>query len=279
MPTVPYGDLDLYYEDLGGPEDRTIFFLHGLLLSFEMMQPIARSFAGRFRPVLLELHGHGRSSRPTHPDSYSMATFADDLVAAADHLGATAFGIFGTSLGADVALEVMLDHPVRVAGAVLEMPVLESGARTAARMFKPVARALRSRYAPRALATISRRLPRSRILPGFPEALAHLAEEPLAGAAVIEGLLAEAERNRWDHVARCAVPALVIGHALDPLHAWADAQKVAQRLPRGELVRAYSVLELRVRPKRLAGLAGRFFERAFVEAERTIPKRQRKRAP
>ncbi len=267
MPTVPFGDLDLYYEDFGGPPDRLVFFLHGLLLSFEMMQPVARAFAGRFRPVLVELHGHGRSSRPTEPDAYSMSSFADDLVAVADHLGADRFGVFGTSLGADVALEVMLDHRDRVAGAVLEMPVLQHGAKAAARMFKPVARLLRSRRAPGALRTISRRMPQTRVMPGFPEALAHLAEEPLAGAAVIEGLLAEAERDRWDDVSGCPVPAMVIGHALDPLHAWKDAQQVAHTLPRGELVRAYSVLELRVRPKRLIGLSARFFEEVFGEVQ------------
>lgn len=274
MPHARRGSLDIYYEALDGPPERTILFLHGLLLSFEMMKPVADAFAGRFRPVLVELHGHGRSSRPADPSEYSMTRFVDDVVAVADHLGIDRFGMFGTSLGADVALETMLDHPDRVAAAVIEMPVLENGARIAARMFKPFARALRSRYARRALRVAAKRIPNVRILPGFADAAAHLAAEPAAGAAVIEGLLAEAERERWNDVTRCPVPALVIAHALDPLHAFADAQEVARRLPRGELVRAYSILELRVRPKRLVAVAGRFFDESFAETQKVSKKRR-----
>jgi pimeloyl-ACP methyl ester carboxylesterase len=228
-----------------------------------MMQPIARAFTDRFRPVLVELHGHGRSSRPTDPEMYSMREFADDLVAIADALGQDRIAVFGTSLGADVALETMMDHPDRIAGAILEMPVLEHGAKAARRMFKPIAKALRSKYASRTLSAVSRRLPHAKFMPGFPEALEHLAREPAVGAAVIEGLLEEAERHRWDDVVRCEVPALVIAHAMDPLHAFADAREVAAKLPHAELVRAYSILELRVRPKRLVGLAERFLEEVF----------------
>ncbi|MCA1832425.1 MAG: alpha/beta fold hydrolase [Actinomycetota bacterium] len=275
MPHARRRSLDIYYEDLGGPEERTVLFLHGLLLSFEMMKPIAEGFHGSFRPVLVELHGHGRSSRPKDPSAYSMMEFAQDVVAVADELGVERIGIFGTSLGADVALEAMLDYPERIAGAVLEMPVLEQGAKVASRMFKPFARALRSRHAPRALKIASRRIPNIKAFPGFADAAAHLATEPAAGAAVIEGLLAEAERDRWSDVERCQIPALVIAHALDPLHAFADAQHIAKRLPRGELVRAYSILELRIRPKRLVAVAGRFLEQAFAEAEQPVKKRRR----
>lgn len=266
MPVCRVGDLELYYEDLGGPEDRTIVFLHGLLLSFEMMEPIARAFTDRFRPVLVELHGHGRSSRPSDPGAYSMRAFSDDLIAIADALGQRHIAVFGTSLGGDVALRAMVDHPDRIAGAVVEMPVLEQGAKTARRLFKPVARALRTRYAPRALSAASRRIPSARFFPGFAEALEHLAREPAAGAALIEGLLEDAERYRWDDVVHCPVPALIIAHALDPLHAFADARSVAARLPNAQLIRAYSILELRMRPQRLVGVAKRFYDRVFADA-------------
>lgn len=267
MAVVRRGDLDLYYEDLGGPEERTVVFLHGLLLSFEMMEPIARKFEAGFRPVLVELHGHGRSSRPADPASYNLEEFAHDLVAIADALGQERIGVFGTSLGADVALEAMMNHPDRIAGAVLEMPVLEHGARVASRLFKPIARALRSRRAPQALAMASRRLPSLRFAPGFPEALEHLAREPVTGAAVIEGLLEQATRHRWEDVAGCQVPALVIGHTLDPLHAFRDARELSMIHPNARLVRAYSILELRVRPQRLVKIASRFLARSFDEAD------------
>lgn len=266
MPTFERAGLSLAYEDLGGPADHTVVFLHGLLLSQSMMEPVARAFSG-FRPVLLELHGHGRSSRPADVAAYSMGEFRLDVVALLDHLGVERAGMFGTSLGANVALACMLDAPDRVAAAVLEMPVLERGARFARRMFRPVAAALRARRAPKALALASRRLPRLRVLAGFGEALALLAQDPVSGAAVIEGLLATAGRSRWEEVERCPVPALVVGHPYDPLHACADAEELARRLPNGHLVRASSVLEVRLRPGRIVGQSRRFLAEAFGAGE------------
>lgn len=255
------GSLTLSYEVLGPPEGDTVVFLHGLLLSAEMMEPLARVFAERFRVVNLELHGHGRSSKPHDAGSYSFDEFAADVVALADHLECERIGLFGTSLGADVAVTTMLDAPDRIAGAVVEMPVLYAGARFARRVFGPVARLLKRKAAPRVVGMIARRMPSWP--PGFPEAAALLAEDPLAGAAVIEGLLAEAGRERWDEVRDCPVPALVIGHRLDPLHAYRDAVHLASRLPNGRLVRATSVLELRLRPGRLLGETLEFLQGAF----------------
>lgn len=267
MPTFDRAGLVLSYEDLGGPSDRTVVFLHGLLLSAEMMEPVARRIAGPFRPILFDLHGHGRSSRPIEGRTYSMHEFALDTLALLDHLGVERAGFFGTSLGADVALEVMLDAPSRVAGAVLEMPVLERGARFARRVFRPVAYMLRRRQAARALAFAARRMPELRLYPGGKEALAILAENPVAGAAVIEGLLATAGKNRWADVDRCPVPALVLGHPRDPLHAFGDADELARRLLRGRLIKARSILELRMRPERLIEVSKRFLEECFREGD------------
>lgn len=266
MPTFERDGLVLSYEDLGGPRERTVVFLHGLLLSSDMMRPLARAFHGEFRPVLLELHGHGRSSRPVEGMHYSMHAFALDTMALFDHLGAERGAFFGTSLGADVALEAMMDFPDRVAGAVLEMPVLERGAKFARRAFRPVAAMLRTKRAPQALAFAARRLPDLRFYPGFKESLAVLAENPRSGAAVIEGLLATAEQvNRWPDVDRCPVPALVVGHPRDPLHTFGDADELARRLPNGRLLRAKSILELRVRPERIVGAAKQFLRRSFEQ--------------
>ena len=267
MPTFDRAGLVLSYEDLGGPSDRAVVFLHGLLLSAEMMEPVARRLAGPFRPILFDLHGHGKSSRPIEGRTYSMHEFALDTIALLDHVGVERAGFFGTSLGADVALEVMFDAPSRVAGAVLEMPVLERGARFARRVFRPVAYMLRRRQAARALAFAARRMPDLRLYPGGKEALAILAANPVSGAAVIEGLLASAGENRWSDVDRCPVPALVLGHPRDPLHAFGDSEELARRLPRGRLLKARSILELRMRPERLIDVSKRFLEECFREGE------------
>jgi pimeloyl-ACP methyl ester carboxylesterase len=263
MPEFKRDGLRLHYEDLGGGSERTVVLLHGLLISTRMMSPFAERLKQRFRPVTLDLHGHGLSSRPRDPGRYTMFEFAKDVVALADELAVQKIAVFGSSLGADAALEAMLDAPDRFAGAVLEMPVLERGARFARRLFRPFGAALKSRYAPRALTVAARRLPQSRLFAGWPEAAKVLAQDPLAGVAVIEGLLADPPRDRWNEVERCRVPALVVAHRRDPLHAFGDAQQLARRLPNGRLLVADGPTELRLRPRRIMAEVNTFLERAF----------------
>ena len=56
--------------------------------------------------MTLDLLGHGRSDRPEDPLVYSMTAFGGQVVALLDHLGAAQAVIGGTSLGANVSLEV-----------------------------------------------------------------------------------------------------------------------------------------------------------------------------
>jgi hypothetical protein len=51
--------------------------------------------------------------------------------------------------------------------------------------------------------------------------------------------------------------ALIIGHPRDPVHPFSDVGMLAAELPDARLLHARSILELRVRPKRLtADIAG-----------------------
>jgi pimeloyl-ACP methyl ester carboxylesterase len=54
-----------------------------------------------------------------------------------------------------------------------------------------------------------------------------------------------------DERAAMTMPTLVIGHGADRIHAFHDAEQLARRMPNARLVRAHSLLELRVRPERL----------------------------
>ena len=77
------------------------------LMPRRMQQPLARALAAEgLHVVTLDLLGHGRSDRPADPLVYSMTAFAEQVVALLDHLGADQAVVGGTSLGANVALEV-----------------------------------------------------------------------------------------------------------------------------------------------------------------------------
>src|SRR5689334_21639315 len=104
-----------------------------------MHQRLARILAADGAHVVaVDLLGHGRSDRPTDPKRYSMTDFAQQVLALMDHLGAEQAVVGGTSLGANVALEVAVVAPTRVRGLILEMPVLDNGLAAGIATFAPL---------------------------------------------------------------------------------------------------------------------------------------------
>ena len=68
------------------------------------------------RVIAVDLLGHGRSDRPERPAALLDAAFADQVAALIDHLELETAVVGGTSLGANVALELATHHPKRGRG-------------------------------------------------------------------------------------------------------------------------------------------------------------------
>src|SRR5262245_43123569 len=97
-----------------GEGARTTVLLPGLLLSQRMQEPLAQALAERGnRVVLMDPLGHGGSDRPRDMWRYSMSTFGGQVVGLLDHLELEQAVIGGTSLGANVTLEVAAAAPDR----------------------------------------------------------------------------------------------------------------------------------------------------------------------
>ena len=188
-----------------------------------------------------------------------MTAFAEQVVALLDHLGADQAVIGGTSLGANVSLELASLAPERVKGLLLEMPVLDNGLEAGLMAFGPLL--FTARFLPitvSALRWVTRPIPRG-IVPfwvGIGLDTCNQQAEPMA--AVVHGIffgrIAPSSRQRR----RITVPALVVGHPADPIHPAADAAMVAEEMPNATFVRARSILEWRARPERLTGIAVEF---------------------
>lgn len=236
-----------------GEGSRVTVLLPGLLLSQTMQAPLARPLASRGnRVITLDPLGHGQSDRPKETWQYSMTAFARQTVALLDHLELDQAIVGGTSLGANIALEVASLSPQRLRGMVIEMPVLDGAILAAGAAFTPLLFALQfGEPAMRALAGVARRIPR-RPLPFLAQiGLEWVSQDPGPSASVLAGILYG--RVAPDHVERRSLqtPALVIGHPRDPLHPFSDAGMLSSELPHGRLIDASSVLELRLRPQRL----------------------------
>jgi pimeloyl-ACP methyl ester carboxylesterase len=234
-----------------GSGSRAVVLIHGLLMDGRMYARLAPALAKRgHRVIAVDMLGHGTSEQPYDMIEYSMPQFGRDVVALLDHLELPQAVIGGTSLGANVALEVAVAAPDRVRGLVLEMPVLEAALPAAAAAFVPLALALRiSQRTMRVLAALTRRIPRTHHLADL--MIDFVRRDPAASLAVLDGLIFGrvappiADRRALPH------PTLVIGHPSDPIHPFSDADRIARELPHARLVTASSIAEWRVRPHRL----------------------------
>lgn len=253
-----------------GAGDSWVVLLHGQLMPRLMHQPLARALAAEgLHVVTLDLLGHGRSDRPADPLVYSMTAFAEQVVLLLDHLGAAQAVVGGTSLGANVSLEVAVLAPERVRGLLVEMPVLDNAVEAGIIAFAPLM--FVARFLPltiHALRFVTSAVPRGLVPFWVGIGLDTCDQRPDSMAAVVHGLffgrIAPSSRQRR----AIAVPALVVGHPSDPIHPAADAAMLAAELPHATFVRARSILEWRARPERLDALAADFCLGAWKTAAR-----------
>ena len=255
MPTFGYDGFTIAFEERGPAKnaDRPLVLIHGLLLPRRHHHPLADVLAARGnRVILIDLLGHGESDKPKHARFYSMEIFARQVVGLLDHLDIPEAVIGGTSLGANVTIEVAGHAPERTRGMLIEMPVLERAAPAAGVIFLP----LTIGYAQAAglvqrVADLIRRIPRG--LGVYPDVLLEvLSRDPIPSAAVLHGLLTGRLAPHPNEREKIEAPTLILGHLRDLLHPFSDAEALHRELPNSELVQANSFLELRFPPNRLS---------------------------
>ena len=245
-----------------GEGPRVTVLMPGLLLSQKMQTPLARHLARRAnRVVTLDPLGHGDSDRPRDMWRYSMSAFAAQAVALLDHLELEQAIVGGTSLGANITLEVASLAPERLKGMIIEMPVLDNAIPACAAAFTPLLFWLTfGASVMRGLARGARAVPRNRVPFLLELGLDWISQDPGPSGAVLQGIIFgetapnRAERRTFD------APALVIGHPRDPIHPFSDADMLAAELPNARLIDANSIIELRTHPARLTARIAEFVD-------------------
>jgi pimeloyl-ACP methyl ester carboxylesterase len=253
MPTFLRDDLRLHYAERGSPNAPPVVLMHGLLFSYRLMERVAERLVD-YRVLLLDLHGHGKSDKPTDPARYTWVEMVADVDGLLDELGLSSAVVGGLSLGANVGLAYAQARPERCDALILEMPVLLRGHRFG----RPAFTAMRGVYrgGRRALRPIARAVNRLPLPKGVPELAAFrdmAGQDPSVVAAVLGGLLAEdALAEDEATLSRLTMPALVVGHRHDRLHVLDDARDLAERLPNGQFLEAPSIAHYRLHPGELA---------------------------
>ncbi|HEX5013532.1 MAG TPA: alpha/beta hydrolase [Candidatus Limnocylindrales bacterium] len=108
----------IHVVEAGSGEGIPVLFAHAFAGSSTQWSPQLNHESETRRAVAIDFHGHGRSDASTHAP-YDIASFADDIQAAADGLDLDRFVIVGHSLGGAAAIKHAADYPNRVAGLVL----------------------------------------------------------------------------------------------------------------------------------------------------------------
>jgi 2-hydroxy-6-oxonona-2,4-dienedioate hydrolase len=202
-----------YAERPGAP---VVVLVHGVGVSSRYLLPTAGRLADGCSVHVPDLLGFGRSARlPGRP---TVARLADVLHAWLDAAGLERpDAVVANSFGCQLAVELAVRHPERVARLVLVGPTVDRGARSLARQ------------AARLALDIPREPPALWAVQAVDYSL-HVAKSGFA--AFVEMVRDPVETK----LPRVAAPALVVRGSRDPIvtHRW--AAEVAATLPRGRLV-------------------------------------------
>lgn len=111
---IPPMPPSLYFEthgDAGLP----VLMVHGMLSSRSQWIPNVPALreAG-YRPVVIELLGHGRSPSPEEPERYTPDAYAAEFESIRAAIGAEEWYVIGQSLGAGLTLRYAILHPEHV---------------------------------------------------------------------------------------------------------------------------------------------------------------------
>ena len=111
---APVNGIKIWYASFGTKEARgePVILLHGGLANANYWGNQVKALQSRYRVIVMDSRGHGRSSRDDKPYGYDL--MASDVLALMDFLKIPKASIVGWSDGAIIGLDIALNHPERL---------------------------------------------------------------------------------------------------------------------------------------------------------------------
>jgi pimeloyl-ACP methyl ester carboxylesterase len=229
---IPIADrISLHVTDTGS--GYPVIFQHGL--GGDRNQ-VAESFPDNpsCRRITIECRGHGLSNYDPQ-QRYSIAGFADDILAVADRLGLERFAIGGISMGAAIAMRLAALHPERISALILIRPAwLTENAPDNMEPFIKAAHFLQLGSGGKEAFQVS---PTGHFLAAnAPDNLASLLgffdrDKPEALAVLLEAIALDGPDLTELQLRALDMPALIAGHGMDHVHPLAFARALARLIP------------------------------------------------
>lgn len=234
MPHTVRAGTRLYWEEHGSGEP--LLLIMGLSFTLDMWYRLLPALAGRYRAILFDNRGVGRSDAP--PGPYSMSTLADDACAVLDAARVESAAVLGASMGGMIAQELYFRHPSRV-GALLLGCSGPSGLPAKLPHFRRIGNVRIATETDRAkrewlLAPLlyADATPRERIAEDIQIRLRH----PWRVVGVLSQLAAILRWSSYSRLPRVAVPTLVMHGDRDCLLPLENGKALAAHIPGAELV-------------------------------------------
>jgi pimeloyl-ACP methyl ester carboxylesterase len=250
--TLTVNGLALHYLEWGKPDAPPIVCVHGYSSSAQAFNALARHLQDRYHILAVDVRGHGESAwSPT--GAYRYADQASDLAAFARQLGLDKFVLIGTSMGGIIAMAYAAEHGERLLGLVINDigPEAEAGTQRVTQMvgsrpdeFATLEDAMAYRRATSPI-TAARSLEDQREL--ALGVLRHRADGRWVwkmDPAYIRQRIENGPPTRpplWPALHALSCPTLVVWGSESDVLSEAQARRMVDALPRGELVRVPAI--------------------------------------
>jgi pimeloyl-ACP methyl ester carboxylesterase len=109
---APVNGIKIWYATFGPAQGEPVILLHGGLANANYWGKQVRALEARYRVIVMDSRGHGRSTRNDQPYGYDL--MASDVIGVMDFLHIPKAAIVGWSDGAIIGLDIALHHPERL---------------------------------------------------------------------------------------------------------------------------------------------------------------------
>ncbi len=240
VPTAHLNGIDVYYERSEAADAPRLLFLNGSGATLAGSEPMVKAFGKSFDLLAHDQRGLGLTSIPDGP--YTMADYAADAAALAEHIGWKTYRVVGVSFGGMVAQELAVTFPERIERLALvctspggaggsSYPLHTLAALPASERAAIGVQILDQRFTPAWLAEH----PNDR---AFAEIMRQRGgtDKP---ADVLRGeslqLQARSSHDVWDRLATIACPTLVASGRYDGIAPLANGEAIASRITGAQL--------------------------------------------